>query len=241
MRKFLFAVFASSLVSACSGSGNPGAPSDAAVAQDSTAPGDGSTPARDAAGTVDAPVDAGEDSAYLDAGVDVGNPVDAAPDADAAPPEDAGNDAPFDAGTFDCGTPPVLHPSAADAGPFCPFSTAAPPFSTCGFGQHCCEPPAGTGNLATCASDCAGLVDGGIDWECQDPVSCPTGELCCANTTSVGPGECSYPFLSGFTGTVCAASCGAGQARICQSDVECPTPTTCTATKSNGAVLGICQ
>jgi hypothetical protein len=239
---------------ACSGSSSdaPGGDDAGAVAEDASAGLDAHVPTFDA-GSIDASQDAasaadanvGDSSSANDS-----SSADAAQDsADAAQDsaDEAASDAALDAGVdadaaVDCGIPPVLHPAAPDAGPFCPFSTAAPPFLTCAYGQHCCEPPNGSGSLSTCASDCSTLADGGTDWQCQDPLSCPAGQLCCANATSYDTSlTCGYGLLHVLTSTVCASSCSATQFRLCESNVECPSGTTCTVVKAKGADFGVCR
>ena len=192
------------LLVACSGSTVSPDADDASTSDSSTLPMLDGAVGFDATG-LDAATSHAEAAVNLDdAGVvdssaphDSGLPHDSAtfPDSAAPPAPDASDDDASDAGeAFDCGAPPAFHPSTPDAGPYCPFSTASTPFATCAYGQHCCEPPAGTGTLSACESSCSGLAAGGIDWECQDSISCGLGESCCANVTSV---VISGPNLSG--------------------------------------------
>lgn len=244
-RSWFAAAMAASLLAACSGGNSTTSDNgDAATADDASGGSDTGTTTHDgsvadhaAAGDAFVGVDsssgdAGAGDASLDSSAVDSSALDSAADT-APPPPDA---------AVECGAPAVLHPQGPDAGPYCPFSTAAPPFSTCAHGEHCCEPPAGMGTLSTCASSCPNLADGGTDWQCEDPISCPTGQLCCAVTTGYDPNvACGYGLLHGFRATVCATSCGAGQIRVCESNVECPVGTTCQVVKAKGANFGVCQ
>ncbi len=235
---------AASFLAACSGGDNATLDNgDAASADDASSGADTSVSAHDGSVADQATTDAfvGVDSSVGDAGVGDASRDSIAPDSSALDSSPDATPPPPDAAA-DCGAPALLHPSGPDAGPFCPFSTAAPPFSTCAHGEHCCEPPAGMGTLSTCASSCANLADGGTDWQCQDPISCPTGQLCCAVTTGYDSNAgCGYGLLRNFHATVCATSCGTGQIRVCESNVECPVGTTCQVVKAKGANFGVCQ
>jgi hypothetical protein len=217
-----------------SGAADTGAGHDSSTGggDDSSTGGDDSSTGNDSGGGGD------------DAGVDTGSPDAAGPDSagpDAAP--DAGPDTGVDAGTTDCGAPVSLHPVAAGTGPFCPFGAVDGGGSlTCAFGEHCCEPNAGT---STCASDCSGVPvpDAGsiTDWQCQDSNSCPSGQVCCANGTADHDPACSYYFLHKLTGTVCATACAAGQVTVCERLGDCSGGTTCVPAKGKGAQFGVCQ
>jgi hypothetical protein len=57
------------------------------------------------------------------------------------------------------------------------------------------------------------------------------------------PSCSNYDYVSGATGmgTVCSASCAAGETIICDNATgECPTGTTCTPTKYHGNQVGYC-
>lgn len=246
MQRTLFAAMAVCYVMGCSGNDSSAAgDGDAASSEDATS--DGAIAHDGALADRSVPEASGGDSSASDAGAG-----DASLDATSDSATDAGNDAALDAPSdaapidasdagVDCGAVATLHPSPADAGPYCPFSTATPPFLTCAYGQHCCEPPAGMGTLSTCETSCASVADGGTDWQCQDPISCPTGQVCCAIGAYDPNPSCSYGLLRSLRATVCATSCGTGQLRVCESNVECPGGTTCRVVKAKGANFGVCQ
>ena len=159
-----------------------------------------------------------------------------APLPDAAPPP------PVDSGPS-CGTSPVLHPETVP-GVYCPFTAAGAVH--CAAGEECCEVPSGSGAFSTCVPAGTGCpIVGSLRWECVDPLDCigtDAGAACCATggTTTLDP-VCSYYRGSGYTGAVCAASCGAGQTTICSAANDpCVSPATCTPFKAAGLVMGTC-
>ena len=154
---------------------------------------------------------------------------------DAAPPPP-----PADSGPS-CGTAPALHPESVP-GVYCPFTATGAVH--CPAGDQCCEAP--TGGVSSCApagTSCP--VVGSLAWECTDPLDCigtDAGAACCATggTTAFDP-ACSYYRGSGFTGSRCAASCGAGETTICSvANDPCVSPATCTPFKVAGLVIGTC-
>ena len=151
---------------------------------------------------------------------------------DAAPPVEAG---PV------CGATPVLHPELAP-GVYCPFTAAGAVH--CPAGQECCEAPAGS--FSTCQPVGAACpLKGSLAWECADPLDCqgnPAGAACCGiGGTTTFDSTCGFHRGSGFTGSQCAASCGAGQLPICSAaSNSCVSPAQCTPFKVAGLVLGTC-
>ncbi|GMV17548.1 MAG: hypothetical protein AMXMBFR56_57720 [Polyangiaceae bacterium] len=146
-----------------------------------------------------------------------------------------------------CKTPTTLHPPKPDAGLdniYCPFSaTGGGKNEYCASGsEHCCEPKA-TGAVSKCQplSQPCGLGD--TDWQCQDPVAdCPSGQKCCgAGTVVKNPDSQCANYATGFTGTKCATTCGAGEVEMCTADSECAAPQTCLPFGAKGAQVGACQ
>jgi hypothetical protein len=256
-----FATWALLACAACSGASDDtssastsdggGSSTDATTATDGRGPtllGDAQT-AGDAPSGDDSTVPPGDDSGQT--GDDGGGGGPDTSTGDDGGGNDAGGDDASDSGTtdandgavpFDCGPPVTLHPAQPSTGPYCPFSgTDGGGNVTCAFGQHCCESPVGAGPSA-CNADCSAMPDGGTDWQCQDSTNCGAGQVCCAFTTgpAMDPG-CTWSFLHHFTGTVCAASCAAGQLQVCESPTACPAGQTCVPTKAKGADFGTCQ
>jgi hypothetical protein len=155
------------------------------------------------------------------------------------PGEDAA--APVDSGPS-CGTAPVLHPETTP-GTYCPFTATGAVH--CAAGQECCEAPSG-GTGSTCEDAGATCpITGSLDWACADPLDCEgnaAGSVCCAvGGTTAYDSTCGFYRGTGFTGSVCAASCGAGQVQLCSAANDpCVSPNTCTPFKTAGLVLGTC-
>ncbi len=152
-------------------------------------------------------------------------------------------DGPGDAGTdaSTCGTPPALHPEATP-GVYCPFTAAGK--SVCAAGEQCCEPPAASGQLSVCApGGTACGVTGALVWRCEDALDCAGNAatpVCCGSGAVVLDATCGFHRGSAFTGSHCAASCGAAEVQICESAAQCPAGKTCTPFKTNGLAMGVC-
>ena len=86
---------------------------------------------------------------------------------------------------------------------------------------HCCGTP---GMTPTCTATCSEE----IDFSCDGPEDCPSGQLCCAT-----------PSMTGIK-TTCAASCTQMQAQLCHNATQCPsaTPTCC---GPQGGTFGSCS
>jgi hypothetical protein len=187
---------------------------------DTGSPGIDSGPAPHDAGPT--PVDTGTTTGH-----DAGSPVDSG-----APVTDAG-----------CSAPSTLHPphAGSTATIYCPFGMGDAGASLyCDHGtQHCCEPSSGTATCEPSATPCAGTA---VDWQCQDPGDCPSGQVCCGMGTLVlGTTGCGN-YASGFHGTRCATSCAAmTEIQMCTSDAECTGGTTCTPFRTHGAQVGGCH
>jgi hypothetical protein len=157
---------------------------------------------------------------------------------------DSGSD--FDTGggtdTGTCGKVPTLHPETA-AGVYCPFSGVDGGANlTCSAGQICCETPESAGVPSTCIAGGPCPVSMSTSWECDSPVDCEAssaGPVCCGTAVVNVATGCGYDFLTSFTGTQCATSCGAGQFTVCESNSDCGGGT-CTPTKAQGSDIGNC-
>lgn len=153
--------------------------------------------------------------------------------------------APADAGS-DCGTAASLHVPKADGGMFCPFSAPTGGKNIyCSTAQECCENPKG-GGVSTCETrGTACPVATATAWECESPVDCAAGQVCCAHSgtagtpVTIGTDVCG-PYLSKFSGTKCAATCATGELVVCEQASDC-TSGTCTAVKPKGNDIGVCQ
>jgi len=151
-------------------------------------------------------------------------------------------------GSGSCGTAPTLHPSVT-AGVYCPFSAigSGGKAGSCTAGQHCCEPAAGT---STCNAAGTACTAGDTDWGCLGAIDCAATSstpVCCGTGTVGQQAACgsqpAYSYITGLTGTACAASCGTGQFKVCETDNDCGTGSpagTCVATKGKGAQFGHC-
>ncbi len=246
----LGASVAIAVTSACSkGLVNDTALGDGGTLDDTGAPHDGSSGDGPVLGRDGSPADTGtgldsgqpeDSSTSQDSGVDTGRESDSGT-ADSSSPQDSGT--PGDSGTADCGSFPTLHPESMP-GVYCPFS--GNPSITCMAYQECCETPAGAGSPSTCemfGSTCP--VANSITWECEDPIACmgnpgAAGPVCCGQGSVQLDSNCGYHYGSGFMGTVCAASCAAGEVTICETQSECPSGTTCTPFKTKGLQIGAC-
>jgi hypothetical protein len=139
-----------------------------------------------------------------------------------------------------CGTSPVLHPETVP-GVYCPFTATGAVH--CAAGEQCCEAP--MGQVSSCQP--AGIacpVVNSIAWACADPLDCQgsdAGALCCATGATTYDSTCGFNRGTGFTGSQCATSCGAGQIQICSAANDpCVIPKQCTPFKVEGLVLGTC-
>jgi hypothetical protein len=150
-----------------------------------------------------------------------------------------------DAGS-ECGTQAKLFPPKPDGGMYCPFSaTGGGKDIYCPVTDTCCETPQG-GGPSTCVTGKTDTcpVAKSTAWQCADPADCPDAQACCAHgggtgTVTVGNDVCG-PYLSKFSGTHCAASCGTDELVVCEEQSECKTGT-CTAVKPKGNDIGVCH
>jgi hypothetical protein len=162
------------------------------------------------------------------------------PPDDAAAPDAAAHDAETDANdAATCGTPPVLHPETKP-GVYCPFTSGGA--VTCAAGDQCCEPPIGAATASTCqAAGSACPAAGSSVWQCEDAIDCGGATpVCCGVGAVTLDVACGFRRGSGFTGSHCAASCGAGEVIVCETQAECPPGKTCTPFKTQGLGLGTC-
>lgn len=149
-----------------------------------------------------------------------------------APPPDAGSV---------CGLPPTLHPEA-QPGVYCPFTPTGR--TICAAGQACCIAPIASAQPSSCvAGGAACPVAGSLAWACEDALDCAgsaAGPVCCGSGAVVADATCGFHRGTGFTGSRCAASCGAGEVVICESATQCAAGKTCTPFKTSGLNLGAC-
>jgi hypothetical protein len=94
-------------------------------------------------------------------------------------------------------------------------------------------------------------VTGSTSWKCEGAPDCAstTGTVCCGTGTieqqvaqpSCGDGGIApYPYVSGFTGSSCTASCTTYQ--ICSQSSECPpSASTCVPIEPKGNGIGYCK
>ena len=151
------------------------------------------------------------------------------------------------AGDGNCEKPPKLFPETTP-GIYCPFSAVDGGSDiTCAAGQHCCEVPSGSSSPSTCvALGTACPVANSVDWQCEAPIDCTVtgsaGPICCGTGSPTTATHCgvTWPEWTGFTGTVCAASCPAPGITVCETQGDCGDAGTCTASKSNGNDFGFC-
>jgi hypothetical protein len=141
--------------------------------------------------------------------------------------------------------PPALHPEVTP-GVYCPFSGDGGDSQTC-TGGHCCEPAAGG---SACTPDSTACPTGDTDWQCGSPVDCAAGLSCCGTGNLLTQAACGdvppYPYVSGFKGTTCAASCNTGMFNggmlgfvVCSQQSECPVGT-CAPIEPKGGGTGYC-
>ncbi|HEY8076457.1 MAG TPA: hypothetical protein VIF62_20170 [Labilithrix sp.] len=162
------------------------------------------------------------------------------------PPPSSGDDGGGTDGGSDCGKPAELFPPKAGATDFyCPFAREADGGQIyCPLADTCCETPSG-GAAGSCVSgkttSCP--VTGSTAWQCASPSDCGGSMKCCAvamtGAVTVASDTCG-PYLSHFYGTVCAASCAAGQLTVCEVPADCSAGT-CTAVKPKGNDIGVCN
>jgi len=144
--------------------------------------------------------------------------------------------------------PPSLHPETAP-GVYCPFEGTG--FgANCTAGEHCCEPASGG---SACTAGGTACPAANTDWQCGAPVDCETdaGQLLCCGTGTIDmQAPCgaipAYPYVSGFKGSTCAASCDTGTFNggminfiICSQQSDCPSGT-CTPIDPKGGGTGYC-
>jgi hypothetical protein len=142
---------------------------------------------------------------------------------------------------------------------YCPFSGVDGGKDIyCSAGQQCCSPPEGMG-ASTCLPDTESCpVKNSVDWVCEGTPDCNgnPGTICCGQGTiaiqtpqpGCGPdggtlGE--YPYVSGFYGSACQASCatfgdGGKGFQLCSQTSECPAGETCVPIKPKGNSVGYC-
>ena len=76
-------------------------------------------------------------------------------------------------------------------------------------------------------------------------VGLPSRTGCCAHSgdggaVTIATDTCGT-YLSKFSGTRCASSCGAGELTVCEVAAECTGGKTCTAVKPKGNDIGVCK
>jgi len=173
-----------------------------------------------------------------------------------------------EAGTFvnDAGTtcykpPGEIYAEDGGSGPYCPFSESDASGGHnihCAVGQHCCVPPEDSMMISTCepgATTCP--VAKSVDWVCEGTPDCSghPGTVCCGQgivkpqgpQPGCGDGGstlASFPYVSGFYGSACQASCavfgdGGMGFQICSKNSECES-NNCIAIKPKGNDVGYC-
>jgi len=177
---------------------------------------------------------------------DAGSSRDGSSASDAAGTGDDGGGTGDDAASgSDCGKAPTLHAPKPDGGIFCPFSSADGGKDIyCPESDECCE--AAKGSVSTCAAKGSACPAGAIAWECADPADCPASQVCCAHSGDAGAvtvqTDTCGPYLSKFSGTRCADSCGAGELVVCEKSGECADAGgTCTAVRPKANDIGVCH
>ena len=167
----------------------------------------------------------------------------------------------LDGGAKCYSAPGKVYAEDGSTGLYCPFSetdASGGKAIHCATGQQCCSPPESAMLASTCepvANACP--VKDSVDWVCEGTPDCKTGTLCCGQgtiaTQSPQPG-CgdggstipAYPYVSGFYGSACQASCahfgdGGNGFQICSKDSECTTPgESCIPIKPKGNSIGYC-
>ncbi len=162
-----------------------------------------------------------------------------------------------------CYKPPgSLFPEDGSTGVYCPFSGAADGGKDihCTQGQHCCSPPESADMLSTCvAGGVACTVKDSVDWQCEGTPDCvgQAGTICCGQgivkeqpaQPGCGSGGATvppFPYVSGFYGSQCQASCatfggtdGGAAFQICSKDSECES-NNCIPVKPKGNGIGYC-
>lgn len=165
------------------------------------------------------------------------------PDAAGTAAPDAGSGGPSDDAGVSC-HPPTLHPPQAGVGVYCPYSAVdgGRDISCATATQQCCETSSDDAGPSTCVqAGSACPAAGSTIWQCEDPSNCPTGQVCCAAATLEQDTVCGYfRAAPGFGGTHCAASCAAGELRVCEQQSECPSGT-CTPFRAVGNSVGACR
>src|SRR5262245_24799790 len=142
-----------------------------------------------------------------------------------------------------CSPPSMLFPPATDAGTvtlYCPFSGADGGKAIyCDTAtQHCCEPKMGQSSCVPAAMPCKA---GDTDWQCEDPIECPQGQVCCGtgNLMKNADPNCANT-AANFSGTHCAPSCAGNEIIMCTSDAECSGGMTCLPFRARGNQVGGC-
>ena len=185
------------------------------------------------------PVDQVATEAGPDGGLDAAMD---APDAAADGPVDSGNDA----AEASCSSISTLHaPPTTGSTIYCPFSGydgGANAYCAAQI-QHCCETRNAGSGLSSCeptSTACGGMNY--YDWQCEDPVAdCGSGQVCCAaGSFNLGAPGCGN-YLSGFSGSQCAATCPTGQLQLCTTSMECGTGRSCFPVRIGGNQIGVCE
>ena len=151
-------------------------------------------------------------------------------------------------GSGSCEKAPKLFPETV-AGVYCPYSGAAGAKSiSCPAMQHCCEPPMAANMVSTCeptATACPVAMS--TDWQCLAPIDCAGsagGPVCCGTGTIATQAACgstpAFTYVSGFTGSTCAASCASTYV-ICETNADCGGSGTCIPGKAKGGDFGHCM
>jgi hypothetical protein len=120
--------------------------------------------------------------------------------------------------------------------------------------MECCETSAEAGVPSQCmAVDASTCPANSTTWGCDDPSECPSGNMCCAipyagktmvNILQEAPinGQvCMGHYAQYMQGTICAATCAAGQVQMCTANAECPSGKTCVPFRKAGNQVGACQ
>ncbi|HEY8079633.1 MAG TPA: hypothetical protein VIF62_36130, partial [Labilithrix sp.] len=100
------------------------------------------------------------------------------------------------------------------------------------------------GSVSSCvAAGAACPVASSSSWACEDAIDCASsgaGPVCCGVGSVALDAACGFRRGSSFTGSHCAASCGAGEVIVCESNAQCPMGKTCQPFKTQGLGLGVC-
>ena len=144
-----------------------------------------------------------------------------------------------------CGSDPTLHPVKTGEGVYCPGVGDAGFGAPCAVGQICCDTPSKSTPPSSCIASgttCPTTTPkAGSTWECDSPLHCTGGKICCGLGTPKLRTGCTYEEVFPALGSKCETACAAGEYTVCEVPADCTGGKVCTAIKSGGKQVGYCK